>query len=607
MKYLCLFLLSLSFSLQAQDPYQDLNEGFREFGEVMLITSGDVESLELARSSGIEPCPEVQEDEQDRQEIDLGLTPEDTTESPWRFSVMMTMGGPREGLAKNYAQKDERYRELGTELDNIIGTEFNNHEARMSALSAACMGKSEHDKIAMASNLGSRLSNIYDYDRAGGGPNGNLVVTTEQQWNALHARASGDTGATAGVCRDASLTVSQFLLACGFSPSQVSIEGYRTVGGGHQVTTVRTSDGEAYTINWSELYAAEENGAVNPAPNPNLINTGLFYSVYDPQTGEIKEQRRTELGEVLRVVAGGNAEDPNYLPGLIKLEAGYGVISANLFKTETARGDVAQGVAAYVEKDKIFGILDISAGVAFANNQRSVATSATTSSEISQNIVYGQIEGRFNIPDLMLVDRSVQSLALRPTAVISTEGYYSRDRQDGGPVEGNADTNTEVTLGLDALYNNGRVGAYLGVEADYGVNYRQYNNQRGTPGEEGDQGGVHVFGNTYNVHGGISYDGERFTTALTGDYTIARSGSRTALGATLMDHGTNSSYSAVYSLYDRNYGTREDFIILRAERDFEIQRMGTVNVGVESRMPLANNFNEATVGLSVRFIPGRRR
>lgn len=604
MNKLLLLLPLYAFNSMAQDPYQDLDSGFRQLGEVFLATSGDVDSLALAREPGIGPCLD-QANEEQSQPIDLGLSPQDGEESKWRFSVMMTMGGPKEGLAKHYAEKSERYQEMGSEVDGLIAQNYSSHEARMNAVKSACAGKSEMDRIAMASNLGSRLSSIYDYDRASGGPTSNMAVSVENQWDALHARAGGNYGATAGVCREASITVSQFLLACGFKNEQVSIEGYRTVGGGHQVTTVRTSDGEAYTINWSELYASDENGQANPAPNPNLINSGLYYTVFDPETGRMVERRRTELGEVLKAVTGGTPDDPNYLPQLLKLEAGYGVISANVFQTQTARGDVAQGIAAYIEKDNIFGILDISAGVAFAHNEREVATSGINSSSISQNIVYGQVEGRFRIPDINIIDREDQSLALRPSAVITTEGYYSRDSQDGATAENNGDSYTEGTLGLDALYNNGRLGAYIGGEVDVNIANRRFNTEQGTPGEEGSNR-AGAFANSYNVHGGISLNGERFTSAATADYTIARSGTRTSLGATLMDHGTSSSYSAVYSVYDRNYGTREDFVVLRAEKDFRIERIGSVNLGLQAQVPLASQFNQTTVGVSLRFIPGRR-
>tara|TARA_R110000868_G_scaffold159516_1_gene388386 strand:- start:2559 stop:4370 length:1812 start_codon:yes stop_codon:yes gene_type:complete len=597
-------LLVFSISAFAQDPYEGLNSGFRQFGELMLATSGDSDSLALARTSLSAPCRDL-DSQNETHEIDLGLSPQADSESPWRFSVMFSMGGPRDALQKHYAEKGPEYQALGQELDLFIANNYATYDARMSGAKELCNGKSEMEKIALASNLGSRLSNIYDYDRIDNGPNTGIVVKPQDQWNALHARAGGDYSAKAGVCRDASLSVSQFLLACGFSKDQVAIEGYRTVGGGHQVTSVRTSDGQVYTINWSELYNSDEAAGANPAPNPNLVNSGLFYTVYDPENGTIVEKRRTELGEVLKAVTGGSVEDPNYLPGLIRVEAGYGVLSANVFQTTTARGDFAQGVAAYVKKDELFGFLDISAGVAYANNTRDIATSPTSAVELSQEIVYGQIEGRFVIPDLYLFDRDDRSLALRPSAVVMTEGYFSSSRIDSDEAEGNMGMFSQGTLGLDALYNNGRLGAYVGGEVDVGLE-RRFNTQQGTSDQAGDYGGITAFTNSYNIHGGVSWSGDRFTTAATADHTIARSGTRTSLGATLMDHESNASYSAVYSVYDRNFGRREDFIVLRAEKDFRIERIGTVNLGLQTNIPLADDFNQASVGLSLRFVPGRR-
>lgn len=605
MRQLLYLSLFLSFSSFAQDPYLELDESFRGLGEVFLITSGDVTSVARSREAGIGPCIEQAEQREDY-EIDLGLTPQEQPESKWRFSVMTTMGGPRAGLAKHYADKNERYFEMASEIDGFIAQEFSSHDDRVGAIKSLCNGKNEMDRIAMASTLGTRLSSIYDYDRINGGPNSRQVITPANQWEALRARANGE-NATSGVCRDASITVSQFLLACGFKNDQVSIEGYRTAGGGHQVTTVRTSDGEAYTINWSELYASDESAHASAAPNPNLVNAGIFYSVYDPETGQIVERRRTELGEVLRAVAGGSVDDPNHLPQLLKLEAGYGVISANVFRTQTERGDVASGIAAYVQQDNLFGIMDISAGVAFAQNTRDVATSAGSESVLGQNILYGQIEGRFLIPELSLIDREEQTLSLLPTAVITTEGFYSSNSLDGNESQGNGDANSEFTAGMTALYHNGGFGAFVGSEVDMNIIDRRFNNQRGTPGENGSNGGVFSFANSYNIHGGVSFDSENFTTSATAEHTIMRSGTRTSLGATLMDHGRSSSYSAVYSLYDRNYGVREDFVVIRAERDFVIERAGTLNIGGQVQVPLADDFNQTTVGLSLRFVPSIRR
>lgn len=600
-KKLVLIVLMLPVLVWAQDPYMDLDKGFRDIGEIMLITAGDVDSLALARTPMMDDCKE--DVDLTPKDIDLGLTPKDQAKSKWRFSVMTSMGGPKDKLKKHYADKDDNYRAMGDEVDNIIAQNFSNHNDRVQAIKNMCAGKSEMEKIAMASNLASRLSRIYDYDRIDNGPNVNQVVMPENQWNALHSRAGGNYNATSGVCRDASLTVSRFLMDCGFSKDQVAIEQYRTVGGGHQVTSVRTKDGELYTINWSELYKSDEAGGVNAAPEPNLVNTGLFYSVFDPETGKIVEKRSTELGQVLKAVTGGSVDDPNHLPQLLRLEAGYGVISANYFQTSTARGDFARGVSAYIKKDNVLGILDLTAGVAYARNERAIATSDNEVSGLKQDILYGQIEGRFVIPELRLIDREEQSLSLRPSAVVMTEGFISRDALNNQPKLENKDFNTEITLGLDGLYNRGRFGAYLGGEVDVNLSDSKFNNQRGTLGANGDNGGVTPFANSYNVHGGISWDGDRFTTALTGEHTIARSGSRTSFGAILMDKEGEVSYSAIYSHYDRDYGIREDFLVLRAEKDFVIQKVGRVNIGLEAQMPIADDFNETTVGITMRFSP----
>ncbi len=606
MKSLIIALLScLGLNAWAQDPYQDLNQGFRQFGEVMLATSGDVTSLELARTDVFPGC-NPNADDPEQIDIDLGLAPEQNPESKWRFSVMVSMGGPRDGLAKHYANKGERYNEMGQLVRDLIATDYDSYDARMAAVSQMCQGLSEMDRIAMASSLGSQLSNIYDYDRTGDTDAADMVVRPQDQWNALHARANGNFNATSGVCRDASLTVSQFLLACGFKPDQVSIEGYRTGDAGHQVTSVRTSNGEVYTINWSELYASDENAHSAPAPNPNLINSGLYYTVYDPRDGRVVERRRTELGEVLKAVTGGEVDDPNHLPQLIRLEAGYGVVAANVFKTTTARGDFAQGVSTYINKDEIFGFLDISAGVAYVNNTRDVATSMTNSEELNQHIVYGQIEGRFRIPELMLMNRDDRSLSLRPDAVISTEGYWSNSAVDGGERESNGDQFTEGTIGLDGIYRQDRFSVSAGGRITGNLSERGFNNEQGTSGEAGNDGGYTPFVNSYNVHGAVSWQGDRLSLSATGDHTIARSGTRTAIGTMVMDHNNEASYSAVYSVYNRTYGTREDFLVLRAEKDFQINRVGTMNVGVQGQLPLSQDFNQAVVGVGVRFTPFSR-
>ena len=163
-----------------RSPYLDLNEGFRQIGEVMMISAGDADSLALAPTPMFEPC----QTDLDRTEhdVDLGLAPPLEQESKWKFKVMVSMGGPRDSLSKNYANKGPEYYALGAELDNVIKQNFSSHDERMSAVKRACQGKSEEQVIAMASNLASRLSNIYDYDRNYGFREDFIVLRAEKDF-----------------------------------------------------------------------------------------------------------------------------------------------------------------------------------------------------------------------------------------------------------------------------------------------------------------------------------------------------------------------------------------------------------------------------------------
>lgn len=55
--------------------------------------------------------------------------------------------------------------DLKNQMNNLMKTDFKNHQDRLNSISKMCSGKSEIDRIQMASYLGSQLSNIYDYDR----------------------------------------------------------------------------------------------------------------------------------------------------------------------------------------------------------------------------------------------------------------------------------------------------------------------------------------------------------------------------------------------------------------------------------------------------------
>lgn len=267
-----------------------MDKSLLETMKVLAVSEGDlttIQNIKDAENPKEKDCPP--ELKNDKPELVL-IDKKEEKLSPWKFSVRSTLTGPKGKLEKNFLNADQTP-ELKSRLDNIIKSNFISYEDRMKSVAESCSGLSQYQRISMASMLAGRLSNIYDYSRANGGSD--AVIMPEEQWQALKS------GTAKGVCRDASLTVSQFLLACGFRKDQVAIKSYRTEDSGHQVTSIKTPDGE-YTINWDELYKTSIPGA----PEPNIPNTGIYYTEFDPETGKMIVQKRTELADALKLLAG---------------------------------------------------------------------------------------------------------------------------------------------------------------------------------------------------------------------------------------------------------------------------------------------------------------
>lgn len=76
--------------------------------------------------------------------------------SEWSFSVMTTMTVPPDAFNKEYMQSTSL--ELKGELNQIIKSNYSSHQNRLKAISQMCQGKSELDRIQLASYLGSQLA-----------------------------------------------------------------------------------------------------------------------------------------------------------------------------------------------------------------------------------------------------------------------------------------------------------------------------------------------------------------------------------------------------------------------------------------------------------------
>lgn len=508
------------------------------------------------------------------------------TPSKWRFSVEASFSAPAGKFTKEYLTANEPV--LRGELDGLIARNFSSHDERVAAMTQLCAGKDEKQILQLGAMLGGKLGRIYDDSRANGAPDA-AYVSAAAQWEALR------TGGAAGVCRDSALTITQFLNACGISADKMKIESYRTIGGGHQVVTVRGTDGRPYTINWSELYTQTEDSAVANAPNPSLVNSDIFYAAYDPITGRLIEQRRTELGEVLRSVTGGRVRDPSYMPDLIRLEASNGVITASAFQTETQRGDFARGAGIWYNGTKRDDFL-ITAGVAFAHNERNVSMSPTRNSRLNQDMIYVGTDMLYK-PVVPLYQRAGLSVAAIPRAGFSTEMYFSRNSLEGSSKSKNVNVMISAETGGSIRIQAGDKAEFeLGGEAMWSVTRRPYNTER----SDGKNPIVGVVPLGWSLHaGGKVRVGDVFVTG-SGQVLTTRSDVMRSLSVGARDRNDRWRLMATVTRYDRQYGAQEDWVGIEGEQSWCFRKVGGAVGGSVSRSLSDPRNYAAMVSLTVR-------
>lgn len=259
-----------------------------------------------------------------------------------------------------------------------VAANAGSHTERLAMISQGCAGLSDQEKILFGVQLGSRLSGIYDYSRIDGGPNVNKVVTTEMQWAAIR------NGTDEGVCRDAALTLAEALVACGIDPERIRIHAYRSESGGHQVTTIRNADGSMDTINWSEwTHSTSTDPTATQSVDPNIVNTGISERIFDSK-GRLIGQRQTGLGALLMNVAGGENDDPYYVPALKMLELEYGALSGGAFVGRTDLGMEVQG-AKIGYADDLGKSVRAEGAIVYAATQRD---SDLSFRDYKQNVIY---------------------------------------------------------------------------------------------------------------------------------------------------------------------------------------------------------------------------
>jgi hypothetical protein len=186
-----------------------------------------------------------------------------------------------------------------------------------------CTGKSMMEKVQYGSALFSMLGGVYNNDMTGGrsdpftdqDPTKNAsddqTITIQRQYNALNESKFGGTDFVpyGGVCRHASVAVTDFLDKCGLNMEANKNVGYRTQGGGHAtVKAIDPESGKTYYLNWGELIESE---TIDPmanfeVPSSSLPDSGMLIQIYDgddegKRTGTIRNSKGTFLARVLDV------------------------------------------------------------------------------------------------------------------------------------------------------------------------------------------------------------------------------------------------------------------------------------------------------------------
>lgn len=513
----------------------------------------------------------------------------DQKESSWRFSVRTSLGGPKDKLQKHFVENTSNRNQNRNDLNSIINQDFGNYENRRAAIAAMCEGKSEADRIEMASLLAGRLGGIYDYGRANGGSS--EFIPPEDQWDTLR------TGGSTGVCRDAALTVSHFLSSCGFPASIIDIEGYRTAGGGHQVVTVTDSNGDRYTINWSELFRMDQSATVASSPQASLLNAGLYHTVYDAETGAVKSRQRSELALALKSLTGGDV-DPNLIPNVNAFEASNGTLAFALFNVETLMGDSAVGAAGTYKKEdqRLWGTLSTSFGVGVAQNTKSTPTSPTENLKLDQQILYMQMDQEYRINTPVYKNEEGVSLGFRSFAGYNFEGFVANNKVNDETKQ-TLDIMVEPRVGSDLYLETDDFAAYTGGSALFSVNPFRTNSAD-------KRGGLSL--QQYEVHGGVEFTRGRITTAAESRMIIAKGLTTTSTGGAVKIDGEklDSQISAAYSIYDRGYGIREDYVTSNIGTSYVIDKKGrSVDLNAGVSVPVMDDFNNTrfNFGLGIKF------
>lgn len=96
---------------------------------------------------------------------------------------------------------------------------------------------------------------------------------------------------------------------------------------------------------------------------------------------------------------------------------------------------------------------------------------------------------------------------------------------------------------------------------------------------------------TTTVATGITHEGKKYITTMEAQTDISYFENRYAVSASLLDKSTNSHASILYSVYDRGYGKRDDYVLVQGEKNFSFKKIGTVSIGLNAQVPLDGKYD----------------
>lgn len=424
------------------------------------------------------------------------------------------------------------------------------------------------------------------------------------QWNALNQKSKNvDTGV--GVCRDAVTTVSEFAQNCGFSKDQLRMESIKTAGAGHVVTVIRGSDGKNYNINWSEFFSKDSAPAgSNPILNVVNVSTGVTVSSYDAD-GNLKSNRLTEVGAIMKANAGGDVSDLNYLPNFNQMRLAAKKVSLNAFYGDTAAGDNLKGIG--IVGDDLKGMRGMTVGMSFATNKRFLTKASDGSDiELDQKLILFSLQGDvLDNTSLEIFSTDGSKLILNPTLDVDMNFAYYVNEVTGRSKKTNIEGKMIFSPGGDLAYYDSQRGVTMGVaaKADFMIGSNSTINERGTPGEKGKLSSLPTF-TGYQLNGSARFEvGNSNDIGVYSTRTSDYFQTSNTVGASIEQaHGPHvSNFTMGYTKVNDGRGDYTSTSRLLKFNAYHLRDEGRWRLSVDGMLEPTSDEYRLMTGLSYRF------